>query len=175
MLLQSLWTSWIKTLSKIHTISALDRVHRVGPKDPTGKPRPILVKFARYGDRAMVFRAKSKLKRMKVNGNSVFINEDLTKNVHPCFTKHAKWRQPLTSSTVGPLMVRFLSKTHTKKSWSYKMKLILVISKLQPRDQKLQPRDLPKSPTLYVTREENELYSSLFLHELYCFIHYVKH
>ena len=57
------------------SVSSIDRIHRVGPKRQDGKSRPILIKFATYRDRALVYGARRELK--KCNGD-VFINEDLS-------------------------------------------------------------------------------------------------
>ena len=60
----------------------LDRSHRVTPRarDDAGqsrssdrRPRAVIVKFARYNVRMLVYQAKSKLK-----GTKIFIKEDLT-------------------------------------------------------------------------------------------------
>ena len=53
----------------------LDRTHRVG--NPTvckeGKPRPIIIKFARYDVRSTVYKNKKKLE-----GKNILITESLT-------------------------------------------------------------------------------------------------
>ena len=55
--------------------SSIDRVHRVGkPAEDRKTPRPILIKFSTYRERARVYKAKKLLKEKKI-----FINEDLTK------------------------------------------------------------------------------------------------
>ncbi len=52
---------------------AIARAHRVGPppKDTSGKPRPVLVKFETYKDRCQVWDQKAKLK-----GSTIYIAED---------------------------------------------------------------------------------------------------
>ena len=57
--------------------SDIDRVHRTGRKDISGKIRPVLVKFATYRARAAVYRAKARLKGNHLH--DIFVNEDLTK------------------------------------------------------------------------------------------------
>ena len=43
----------------------LDRTHRIGKKgDSSSKPRPLIVKFARYNIREIVFKSKEKLKNV---------------------------------------------------------------------------------------------------------------
>lgn len=59
---------------------AIDRVHRIGKKTSNGQPRPVLVKFASYRQRELVFKAKSRLKHSQPEGRRVYINEDLTKH-----------------------------------------------------------------------------------------------
>ena len=63
---------------KDFTISAIDRVHRVGTKTNGAQPRSILVKFATYRERAAVYKRRSSLKDRV--GASIYINEDLTKS-----------------------------------------------------------------------------------------------
>ena len=54
----------------------IDRTHRIGaPKNPGERPRPIIVKFARYNVRKKVFKNKKRLK-----GKKTSITESLTKN-----------------------------------------------------------------------------------------------
>ena len=52
----------------------IDRSHRLGKPRSDGKPRPIIVKFARYNTRAAVFRVKKRFK-----GTSILLTESLTK------------------------------------------------------------------------------------------------
>ena len=52
----------------------IDRSHRLGAPRKDGRPRPIIVKFARYNTRATVFRAKKRFK-----GTSLLLTESLTK------------------------------------------------------------------------------------------------
>ena len=53
----------------------LDRTHRLGKKSANhGRPRPIIVKLARYNVRSKIFYSKKKLKGKKIN-----ITESLTK------------------------------------------------------------------------------------------------
>ena len=51
----------------------IDRAHRIGKKKNDGKPRAIIVKFARYNRRRMIYENKKKLK-----GKGVSITESLT-------------------------------------------------------------------------------------------------
>ena len=51
-----------------------DRSHRLGAPRKDGRPRPIIVKFARYNTRATVLRAKKRFK-----GTSFLLTESLTK------------------------------------------------------------------------------------------------
>lgn len=62
-----------KNLSIDMPVSAIERSHRVGMNK--GKPRPIIVKFNSYRDRALIFRNKKKLK-----GSGISIKEDLTQD-----------------------------------------------------------------------------------------------
>ena len=55
----------------------IQRVHRLGKKRPTGKPRQIIVRFASYKKRNEFIRKKSVLKS-KANLKHQFITEDLT-------------------------------------------------------------------------------------------------
>ena len=67
----------------------IDRVHRVGPRREGVSSRPILVKFATYRTRQLVYKKRSRLKLRNnteaeegdQNGrpNPIYINEDLTK------------------------------------------------------------------------------------------------
>ena len=51
-----------------------DRAHRIGKKRASSsKPRPVIVKFARYNTRQKVFKSKRKLK-----GKNISITENLT-------------------------------------------------------------------------------------------------
>ncbi len=59
-------------------ISAIDRIHRVGRKRENGTPRPILVKFATYRDRAQVFQLRTRLRNNEAKKGPTYINEDLT-------------------------------------------------------------------------------------------------
>lgn len=54
----------------------IERAHRIGKKTAT-KTRPVIVKFASYRTRALVFHARKALKGLKI-----FIQEDLTKYRH---------------------------------------------------------------------------------------------
>ena len=55
-------------------IADLDRTHRIGKKRKSGsKPRPVIVKFARYKIREKVFKSKKKLKAKNIS-----ITESLT-------------------------------------------------------------------------------------------------
>lgn len=66
-------------LKKDMTITSIDRVHRVGAMREDGKPRPILVKFATYRDRAQIYKSRSMLKNKKLpDGSHIYINEDLS-------------------------------------------------------------------------------------------------
>ena len=53
----------------------IDRTHRSGQRKP-GKPKQILVKFATYHQRRRFYEAR---KSIYTSGNTVFVNEDLTK------------------------------------------------------------------------------------------------
>ena len=56
------------------TPNDIDRSHRIGSKsNPTGKPRAIIVKLARYNVRASIFRVKKLLK-----DTNIMITESLT-------------------------------------------------------------------------------------------------
>ena len=53
----------------------LDRTHRIGKKsDSSSKPRPVIVKFARYNIREKVCESKKQLK-----GENISITESLTR------------------------------------------------------------------------------------------------
>ena len=58
------------------TEKELDRTHRIGnPKSGNKRPRPIIVKFARYNTRRKVFLNKKRLKNTGIS-----ITESLTKH-----------------------------------------------------------------------------------------------
>lgn len=57
------------------TTSDIDRIHRVGSP---ASSRPILVKFATYQVRQLLFRARKKLRDGDQELNNIYINEDLT-------------------------------------------------------------------------------------------------
>ena len=63
----------------------LDRSHRLGAPRKDGKPRPIIVKFARYNTRAAVLRAKKLFK-----GTSFLLTESLTKRRMEVLTEARK-------------------------------------------------------------------------------------
>ena len=55
-------------------LTDLDGAHRIGKKRvSSSKPRPVIVKFARYNTRQKVFKSKRKLK-----GKNISITENLT-------------------------------------------------------------------------------------------------
>lgn len=68
-------------------IGDIDRSHRVGRQQVTGRPRAIIVKFVSYRKRSEVFRSKRNLK-----GTGITIREDLTRARHQllreAITKH---------------------------------------------------------------------------------------
>ena len=56
-------TDLIKSKLKVDIQPAdIDRIHRIGRRNRTETSRPVIIKFATYGARSKVFRAKSKLK-----------------------------------------------------------------------------------------------------------------
>lgn len=60
------------------SLPEIDRTHRVGKPDPSGKkPRAIIVKFATYRARQTVYKKRTTLRQCGHGG--VFLNEDLTR------------------------------------------------------------------------------------------------
>lgn len=60
------------------SITDIDRVHRIGPRQSSGNsaPRTIILKMATYRARANIYKNRSKLRN---NRDKIFLNEDLTK------------------------------------------------------------------------------------------------
>ena len=57
-------------------LADLDRTHRIGKKsDSSSKPRPVIVKFARYNIRGKIFKSKKKT----LKGKNISIRESFTK------------------------------------------------------------------------------------------------
>ena len=56
------------------SVNDIDRSHRLGKKHTGSRPRPIVIKFARYNVRNAIFRKKKILK-----AKAVSITENLTK------------------------------------------------------------------------------------------------
>lgn len=69
------------------SLSDIDRVHRIGPRQSTSRhgPRPVILKMATYQARARIYSNRAKLR--KNTNKKVFINEDLTKA-----RSHLLWR-----------------------------------------------------------------------------------
>lgn len=72
-------------------LTDIDRAHRIGRTDSSGKIRPMLVKFTSYRSRDIVFRAKSHLKKDQTK--KIFINEDLTAARSALFFKARQMRK----------------------------------------------------------------------------------
>lgn len=68
---------WICAILSGRNVHDIDRVHRVGKPNSSGKARQIIVKFATYRARQKVYKNRSRL-REGVN-RGVYINEDLTR------------------------------------------------------------------------------------------------
>lgn len=74
----------INSHMKIENISIgdIDRVHRVGRREmnnhSSSKPRAVLIKFATYRARNLVYKTRAALKQNKFKNSSIFLNEDLT-------------------------------------------------------------------------------------------------
>ena len=60
----------------------IGRTHRLGKRKPDGKPRPIIVRFLSYRQRAKVFALKKNLK-----GSKIVITENLTKQRYSLLQK----------------------------------------------------------------------------------------
>ena len=71
--------------------SDIDRIHRLGKKKPSGQPRPVLVKFATYRQRNLVFTAKSRLKNY--NRGKIYVNEALTQERSELFFQARKLKR----------------------------------------------------------------------------------
>lgn len=68
-----------KVMSIFHSsnfVPDINRVHRVGPKQPNLGPRPIICQFVTYSDKSKCMKTKSSIKQAHPK---VFINEDLTR------------------------------------------------------------------------------------------------